>query len=174
MATRVVMALGSVRAGSAIFERHPLTASPGICFRHACGYALANRPRHQGTAGLPRTQEPPAYGALYRAVAAAVQGFEGGYGARPTTDDGAGPSATHLGARLSVLHRRWEGDRLLLRSSGRQLATIRPDSEWPVLYRIELPGGRLSDVANKTRAKDAAVSIALTTLDSEVAAKAAA
>jgi integrase len=44
--------------------------------RHACGYALAKRgTRHEGTAGLPRAQKHPAYGALHQAIAVAVQGF---------------------------------------------------------------------------------------------------
>jgi hypothetical protein len=43
--------------------------------RHACGYALAKGARHQGAASLFGTQKHPAYGALHRAIAVAVQGF---------------------------------------------------------------------------------------------------
>src|SRR5262245_41693980 len=34
---------------------------------------------------------------------------------------------------------------------------IVPDSEWPAMWRVRTRDGRLSDMTNKTRAKDAAV-----------------
>ena len=41
---------------------------------------------------------------------------------------------------------------------GRQIvATIEPDKVWPKMWRVRLPNGWLSDMANLTRAKDAAV-----------------
>src|SRR5438067_527203 len=40
--------------------------------RHGCGYALA-RPRYSRAAGLSRSQEHPAHGALHRAGAGQVQ-----------------------------------------------------------------------------------------------------
>ncbi len=67
----------------------------------------------------------------------------------------------------------WEGDELRLRKTGRQVAEIVPHAEWPGLYRIKLADGRLSDTVNKTRAKDAAVSLALAALGREVTAEAA-
>jgi hypothetical protein len=34
--------------------------------------------------------------------------------------------------------------------------TVIPDSEWPSMYRIRRPDGSLTDMANLTRARDAA------------------
>jgi hypothetical protein len=48
----------------------------------------------------------------------------------------------------------------------RPLALIEPDAEWEGMYRVRLPDGRLSDMVNLTRAKDAALSIALQALNS--------
>ena len=47
-------------------------------------------------------------------------------------------------------------------------ACFRPSnriSEWPGMWRVRLPGGHLSDIANLTRAKDAAQLLALATLN---------
>jgi hypothetical protein len=41
-------------------------------------------------------------------------------------------------------------------STQRPLATVVPDSQWSDMWRIAWPDGRLSDMANLTRAKDAA------------------
>jgi hypothetical protein len=60
----------------------------------------------------------------------------------------------------------WYGDRLLLRAGRRLLSAIEPDAEWPGMWRVRLPDGRLSDMANRTRAKDAAQLVALATLNS--------
>jgi hypothetical protein len=60
----------------------------------------------------------------------------------------------------------WHGHRLLLRAGGPLLAAVEPDSEWPGMWRVRLPDGDLSDMANRTRAKDAAQSFALATLNS--------
>ena len=59
---------------------------------------------------------------------------------------------------------KWEGDRLCLRS-GRLLATVEPDQKWNGMWRVRLPGGHLSDMVNRTRARDAAISLALGTLN---------
>ena len=59
---------------------------------------------------------------------------------------------------------RWDGYRLRL-STGRILATIEPDRDWVGMFRVRLPDGRLTDMTNLTRAKDAAVSLALSTLN---------
>jgi hypothetical protein len=59
----------------------------------------------------------------------------------------------------------WHGDRLLLRAGRRLLSAIEPDSEWPGMWRVRLPDGYLSDMANRTRAKDAAQLVALATLN---------
>ena len=41
-------------------------------------------------------------------------------------------------------------------SAERALATVVPDSQWPGMWRIAWPDGRLSDMVNLSRAKDAA------------------
>jgi hypothetical protein len=58
----------------------------------------------------------------------------------------------------------WSGNSLRLRSDGRVLATIVPDAEWSGLWRVRI-GGRLSDMVNRTRAKDAAQHAALAALN---------
>jgi hypothetical protein len=58
----------------------------------------------------------------------------------------------------------WHGDRLLLRAGRRLLSAIEPDPEWPGMWRVRLPDNHLSDMANRTRAKDAAQLLALATL----------
>jgi hypothetical protein len=65
----------------------------------------------------------------------------------------------------------WEGMRLRLRSSKRFLAVVKPDAGYPNLYRIHLAPDHLSDLLNLTRAKEAAVALALTMLNREVATK---
>ena len=54
----------------------------------------------------------------------------------------------------------WDGGRLRLRD--RVVASIEPDHD---LWRVHLPDGRLSDVVNLTRARDAAVTLALGVLN---------
>lgn len=61
-------------------------------------------------------------------------------------------------------HLAWDGLELRLRAGG-VLATIEPDGEWPGLWRVRTPDGRLSDMVNLTRAKDAALSLALAALN---------
>ena len=46
------------------------------------------------------------------------------------------------------------------------LFTVEPDSKYTGMYRIRFPDGRLSDMANLTRAKDAAITLALRNLNS--------
>jgi hypothetical protein len=60
----------------------------------------------------------------------------------------------------------WEGDGLHLYGKGKAIVTIVADGRWPNMWRARLPDGRLTDMANRTRAKDAAVSIALSILNS--------
>ena len=60
----------------------------------------------------------------------------------------------------------WNGRRLRLFSrSGRVLASIEPDRAWPGMWRVRLPDGHLTDMVNLSRAKDAAASHALATLN---------
>jgi hypothetical protein len=70
------------------------------------------------------------------------------------------------------------GDRLVWRTGSdgltlhhgqarKLLARIVPDQTWPGMFRIEFPDGRISDMVNLTRAKDAAIAIALRSLNSK-------
>jgi hypothetical protein len=63
---------------------------------------------------------------------------------------------------------RKDGVRLLLFHGSDQnpLAIVEPDAKYPFLYRIRYPDGRLSDMVNLTRAKDAACWFALRSLNS--------
>jgi hypothetical protein len=64
---------------------------------------------------------------------------------------------TRVFTRLNL---NWKDDRLMVgrRWSG---ARIVPDLVWTKMFRVEYPAGKLSDMVNKTRAKDAAASLVL-------------
>ena len=62
----------------------------------------------------------------------------------------------------------WDGLRLHYRR--RVVATLVADEDWPKLYRVHLPDGRITDMVNLTRAKDAAVTLARSVLDGQQAA----
>jgi hypothetical protein len=64
----------------------------------------------------------------------------------------------------------WRGDSLYLRGKGKPIVTILPDGKYPNMWRVRLPDGRLTDMVNRTRAKDAALSIALGILNERKAA----
>jgi hypothetical protein len=64
---------------------------------------------------------------------------------------------------------KWDGLKLRSRT-GRLLAMVEPDPEWPLMYRVRLPGGHLTDMLNLTRAKDAAKYLALEALNRRNAA----
>jgi hypothetical protein len=57
----------------------------------------------------------------------------------------------------------WKGDHLCL--GRRKMLRIVPDEEYPGMWRVEFSDGKLSDMVNRTRAKDAAISIALQLLN---------
>lgn len=61
----------------------------------------------------------------------------------------------------------WRGDRLHRIGQREPLLCIKRDARWPQMWRIEWPGGRLSDMANRTRICDAAVLLAMAALNSE-------
>ena len=61
---------------------------------------------------------------------------------------------------------RWEGHRLRL-STGRLLATVQPDRHWAGMYRVRFRDGHLTDMVNLSRAKDAAIALALTNLNNK-------
>jgi hypothetical protein len=56
----------------------------------------------------------------------------------------------------------WDG--LKLKLGARVTATIEPDAHWPGMWRVRF-GGKLSDMANLSRAKDAAISLVLRELN---------
>jgi hypothetical protein len=60
---------------------------------------------------------------------------------------------------------KWHGANLRSRS-GRLLATIVPEPD-SALYRVRLSDGRLTDMVNLTRARDAACCLALADLNRE-------
>jgi hypothetical protein len=62
----------------------------------------------------------------------------------------------------------WRGDRLALRSGGRAgpALEIVADETYPGMFRVRLPDGELTDMVNRTRARDAAKSILLRILNS--------
>ena len=55
-------------------------------------------------------------------------------------------------------------------SKGGVLASIEPDTDWPGMWRVRLPDGRLTDMVNLSRAKDAALSLATMALNRQQAA----
>jgi hypothetical protein len=76
--------------------------------------------------------------------------------------------ALRIYARHELL---WDGLDLRSRTKrGRILATIKPDPDWPNLYRIHMPDGHVTDMVNLTRARDAAVCLALNALNEREAA----
>ncbi len=65
----------------------------------------------------------------------------------------------------------WDGRQLrLLFNRSRVLASIEPDQTWPGMWRVRLPAGNLTDMVNRSRAKDAAASLALGILNHREAA----
>jgi hypothetical protein len=61
----------------------------------------------------------------------------------------------------------WDGLTLKLGSKvGRVLAAIEPDANWPGMWRVRF-GGKLSDMANLSRAKDAAITLVLRELNAD-------
>ena len=59
----------------------------------------------------------------------------------------------------------WTSRELRLGKRGRVLATIERDGEYSALWRVRLPCGHLSDMVNLSRARDAAVCLALSALN---------
>jgi len=63
---------------------------------------------------------------------------------------------------------KWDGLRLRL-CTGRLLATVQADDRWAGMYRVLLSDGHLTDMVNLARAKDAAISLAITELNKKAA-----
>jgi hypothetical protein len=65
-------------------------------------------------------------------------------------------------------HLKWAGLELRL-PTGRLLATVKStDDKYPGMYRVHMPDGHVTDMVNLTRAKDAAVGLALARLQRPV------
>jgi hypothetical protein len=63
----------------------------------------------------------------------------------------------------------WKGDWLYF--GQRKLVRIVPDEKYPtVMWRVERPDGTLTDMVNRARAKDAAITIGLKLLNSSAEA----
>jgi hypothetical protein len=59
----------------------------------------------------------------------------------------------------------WKGNQLHIVGRRNPVAEIVPDSRWPKMWRYRLlPAGELSDMANLSRAKDAAAAVAIADL----------
>ena len=63
----------------------------------------------------------------------------------------------------------WEAANLVLTAAASWRPSSR-DSAWPGLWRVHLSDGSVTDMVNLTRAKDAAVSLALGLLNRRVVA----
>jgi hypothetical protein len=59
---------------------------------------------------------------------------------------------------------RWDGNNLRL-GRGRVVATIAHDQNWPGMWRAKMLDRPISDMVNLSRAKDAAITLALAALD---------
>jgi hypothetical protein len=80
--------------------------------RHACGFKLANRPRHAGFAALPRAQEHSAHGQVHRNGTRPLQGLLEGLtrialSIAPACDDPRGGKVSGLGPAKGVCARAW-------------------------------------------------------------------
>jgi hypothetical protein len=69
---------------------------------------------------------------------------------------------------LARHHLQWNGSKLCF--GNRVVASIEPDAKYPSMWRVRLPDGTLSDMLNRTRARDAARSLALAQLNAREAA----
>jgi hypothetical protein len=65
---------------------------------------------------------------------------------------------------------RWRENSLHLDGKGHALIQIVSEERYAGMWRVRLPDGRLTDMLNRTRAKDAAVSLALAWLNRREAA----
>ena len=73
-----------------------------------------------------------------------------------------------IGRRDLTWRRERDSTLVLCRAGSRAiLAQIVSDRVYPSMWRVKMPSGTLSDMTNLTRAKDAAMSIALSILNRE-------
>jgi hypothetical protein len=59
----------------------------------------------------------------------------------------------------------WRNHTLYLFNRGKPLATVEPDIQHAEMWRIRMPDGWISDMANLSRAKDGAILCALSVLN---------
>lgn len=62
----------------------------------------------------------------------------------------------------------WKGDALHAIGRRGAIVTIEPDAKYPGMWRVRSRDGSLSDMVNRTRAKDAARSIAMAFLNTDI------
>jgi hypothetical protein len=77
------------------------------------------------------------------------------------------PSALEAPAMARVYNHKdmeWNSHELRL-TTGRLLATVKPDPDWPGLWRAHMADGHVTDMVNLSRAKDAASILALAALN---------
>jgi hypothetical protein len=66
---------------------------------------------------------------------------------------------------------RWCGHQLYRPGSDVPVAEIAPDAKWPGMWRVRMADGRLSDMVNLTRARDAAMELAVAVLNRQDSAR---
>ena len=54
----------------------------------------------------------------------------------------------------------FDGDNVVRRGRKTPVVRIVPDAKYPNMWRVELPDGTLTDMVNRTRAKEAALALA--------------
>jgi hypothetical protein len=59
----------------------------------------------------------------------------------------------------------WTGDELFVQGRRAPLLRVVPDVTWPDMWRVECPDWTLTDMANRTRAREAGRAIALQRLN---------
>jgi hypothetical protein len=64
---------------------------------------------------------------------------------------------------ISARHLRWKGSKLYF--EGKIVGRVVPDGDWPGMWRVIRQDGSLSDMANLTRARDAAIAQVLRDLN---------
>ena len=61
----------------------------------------------------------------------------------------------------------WKGNKLFVHGFKEHLLENVPDTKYPKMWRVKYPDGRLTDMVNLTRAKDAAANILISKLNKE-------
>jgi len=61
----------------------------------------------------------------------------------------------------------WKSDTLRLGGSSKVLACVITDTKYPTMWRVQMPDGRVTDMVNRTRAKEAATLLVLESLNAK-------